>query len=377
MSRKWVTILIAAAVSLAAAGLLSAQEEKKLEGRKVLIVIFPGKFREGGHFRTIEALTAQGAKITVASTRMEKSIGMIAPREAMPDVLLSQVKAADFDAVVFIGGKGTIEHYNNMAAQNLAREAAEKKKVIGAFCNAPCILANAGLLRGRRVTVFKKDSDIAIVKRSGARHTGSPVETDENLVTANGPPAAQGFADAVLKALTAHKILTGKKVVLIIAPDKFRDEELDEPKKILAGQGAKVVVASTTTKECKGMLGMKVKPDTTISKIKADEFDAIVFIGGIGAKKLFDNEKAHALAKKAVEKKKVLGAICLAPSILANAGVLKGKKATVFKSEKDNLTKKGAKYQEKDVVTDGRIVTANGPKAAKKFAQELVKKLRE
>ncbi len=377
MSRRPVTALIAVVVALTALGALLAQDQKKLEGRKVLIVIFPGKFREGGHFRTIEALTSQGAKITVASTRLEKSVGMTAPREVMPDVLLSKVKAADFDAIIFIGGKGAIEHYNNRAAQNLASEAAEKKKVLGAFCNAPCILANAGLLRGRRVTVFKKDSDIAIVKRGGARYTGSPVETDGSLVTANGPPAAQGFADAVLKALTQHKILTGKKVVLIIAPDKFRDEELDEPKKLLAGQGAKVVVASTTTKECKGMLGMKVKPDTTISKIKVDEFDAVVFIGGIGAKKFFDDKKAHALAKEAIEKKKVLGAICIAPSILANAGVLKDKKATAFKSEKDNLVAKGAKYQEKDVVTDGKIVTANGPKAARKFAQELIKKLRE
>ena len=125
------------------------------------------------------------------------------------------------------------------------------------------------------------------------------------------------------------------------------------------------------------MLGLTVKPDTTISKIKADKFDAVVFVGGVGAKKLFNDKKAHKLAKDAVKKKKVLGAICIAPSILANAGVLKGREATVYKSEKDNLEKHGAKFKDEDVVTDGKIVTANGPEAAEKFANALVKAIRQ
>ncbi len=199
MSRKLVTALIAVVVALAASGLLPAQDQKKLEGRKVLIVIFPGKFREGGHFRTIEALTSQGAKITVASTRLEKSVGMTAPREVMPDVLLSKVKAADFDAIIFIGGKGAIEHYNNRAAQNLASEAAEKKKVLGAFCNAPCILANAGVLKDKKATAFKSEKDNLVAK--GAKYQEKDVVTDGKIVTANGPKAARKFAQELIKKL--------------------------------------------------------------------------------------------------------------------------------------------------------------------------------
>jgi PfpI family intracellular protease len=300
---------------------------------------------------------------------------MLKREEVKPDVLITKVKADSFDAVVFIGGVGAKEYFADKTALKLAAEAHKQKKIVAAICIAPSILANAGVLKGKKATVFESEADN--LKKGGADYTGGAVEVDGNVITANGPQAAQQFATELVKALAEFKILTGRKVVMIIAQDKFRDEELQKPKEILSGLGAEVTVAAPKKDTCKGMLGAEVKPDTTLSKVKAKDFDAVVFVGGAGAKALFDDKTAHSLAKDAIKKGKVLGAICLAPSILANAGVLKDKNATVYKSEKDDLARKGARVQDEDVVTDGKIVTANGPEAAEKFANALVKALRE
>jgi len=173
------------------------------------------------------------------------------------------------------------------------------------------------------------------------------------------------------------KPLKGKAVLMVIAPKHFRDEELAEPKKLFQDAGAKVTVGSTTTKEVKGMLGAKVKPDMLIKKAKVADYDAVVFVGGSGAAALFDDADARRLAKKGVAQKKVVAAICIAPCILAKAGVLKGKKATVYRGAQFTRILKagGATVLKSPVVTDGRIVTANGPAAAETFGKAVIKSM--
>lgn len=174
-----------------------------------------------------------------------------------------------------------------------------------------------------------------------------------------------------------NKTLEGKTVALIIASQQFRDEEFKEPRDLLTKNGAKVIVASTSTKEAAGMLGMKVKPDILIGDLSVDVLDAVIFIGGMGASEYFTNPRAWEIARETFKQKKVLGAICIAPVTLAEAGLLKGKKATVWQSERKKLETAGAKYTGRPVTIDGNIVTANGPKAAKEFAQAVVGLLRK
>ena len=162
-----------------------------------------------------------------------------------------------------------------------------------------------------------------------------------------------------------------KKAVFVIAEKIFRDEEYQEPKDILTQAGIKVVTASTTTGEATGKLGMKVKPDILLKDVQLDEADALVFIGGGGAEQYFHDPLAHRLAQEAVKKGKVLGAICIAPVILANAGVLAGKKATVYIDGAGSLKEGKADYTGRDVEVDGNIVTANGPGAAHAFGRML------
>lgn len=170
--------------------------------------------------------------------------------------------------------------------------------------------------------------------------------------------------------------ITGKKILMIIAPDRFKDEELFEPKSIFESAGAQVVIASKNAPQARGMSGRKIAVDIPdIYKIELTQFNAVVFVGGPGAAAYFGDKGILNLAKAAEKQDKIIGAICIAPSILANAGILDGKKATCFPSEAQNLEKHGAAYTGDDVTTYGNIVTANGPAAARKFAEAIVELL--
>lgn len=158
-----------------------------------------------------------------------------------------------------------------------------------------------------------------------------------------------------------------KKVLMVIAFENFRDEELIIPKKILEENGFSVKVASWKKGTATGMLGTKSKVDISLSDVNVDEFEGVIFVGGIGATRYFNDKLAQKIAKEFYKKKKVIGAICFGPVILANAGILKGKKATCFYTKGKVLESKGVKYTGKEVEIDGLIITGNGPKAARKF----------
>lgn len=170
--------------------------------------------------------------------------------------------------------------------------------------------------------------------------------------------------------------LQEKKIAMIIANSDFRDEEYEIPKQILEQAGAEVTTVSSSLKLARGMLGTKAKVDLLLSAVEVDKFDAIIFVGGIGAKEYWDNSIAHKIAQASVRKGKVLGAICIAPVILAKAGILQGKKATVFPQEKDKLEQKGVIYTGISIQKDGYIITAQGPKEARAFG-EAIKELLE
>ena len=166
-----------------------------------------------------------------------------------------------------------------------------------------------------------------------------------------------------------------KRVVMIIAPVDFRDEECFEPKKILENGGIEVKVASTTKKQCFGTLGGTIIPDMTLFEVKVEEFDGIVFVGGAGAANYFYDPLAQKIALDFFRFNRIIGAICIAPVILANAGILSGKKATAWKSEERALVTKGALFTASRVEYDGNIITANGPESAEQFGRSILKGL--
>jgi len=166
-----------------------------------------------------------------------------------------------------------------------------------------------------------------------------------------------------------------KRVVLIIAAKGFRDEELQRPQAILKRAGVQIAIASSSLSTATGMLGGTAKPDLLLRDVKVEDYDAVVFVGGAGSSEYWNDPTAHALARKAVEAGKVLGAICIAPVTLANADLLRGKKATVWSTEAPRLKAGGAVYTGKGVEVDGRIITADGPASAEAFGNAIRKAL--
>lgn len=166
------------------------------------------------------------------------------------------------------------------------------------------------------------------------------------------------------------------KVLMIIASQRFRDEELLKPRRVLEEQGIKVTVASSSLETAAGMLGAKVKPDILLRDVKVEDYDAVVFIGGTGAQEYWNDALAHSIAKKAASLNKLLCAICIAPVTLANAGLLSGRKATVFSSEVGKIESRGANYTGVGVEIDGNIITADGPSSAEKFGVAIANALK-
>ncbi|MBW3018742.1 DJ-1/PfpI family protein [Candidatus Woesearchaeota archaeon] len=169
-------------------------------------------------------------------------------------------------------------------------------------------------------------------------------------------------------------------ILYIIAKEGFQDHELFDTKGVLDQAGYSAIIASASEGECKGALGGTANADISIKAALQKQFDAVVCIGGPGALSRKGDSDSVELARQAVSDGKVVGAICIAPLILAEAGVLKGKKATAWNGDGKQsvlLAEKGAEFTGEPVTIDGRIVTANGPPAATAFGEALVKVITE
>ncbi|MBI2369248.1 MAG: DJ-1/PfpI family protein [Deltaproteobacteria bacterium] len=169
--------------------------------------------------------------------------------------------------------------------------------------------------------------------------------------------------------------LSDKKALMVVPPSDFQDEEYERPRRILESRGIRVTVASNRLGEARGARGAVARIDALMSDVKYYDYDAIIFVGGEGARKFFDDEKATKLAKDA--EYKILGAIGEAVGVLAHAGVLKGKTATSDRSAAGLLEEKQARFIGQPLAVDGKIVTADGPKIAEQFGNALLEQLRK
>ncbi|GIU70277.1 MAG: DJ-1 family protein [Candidatus Woesearchaeota archaeon] len=174
-----------------------------------------------------------------------------------------------------------------------------------------------------------------------------------------------------------------KKILLIIAPEGFRDEEYTIPLQYFKNRNYSVDTASTRKGNCYGKLGMTAIANKSLNDIKTEEYDAIVFIGGPGTPLIRKDDNSLRIAREAYAKKKIIAAICWAPTILAKAGILNNRKATVWQGNdaefrmltSEYLEKQGAYYTGEPVTIDGNIITADGPSSAKEFAEKIINAL--
>lgn len=167
---------------------------------------------------------------------------------------------------------------------------------------------------------------------------------------------------------------------MVIASEGFRDKEFFIPAEILENSGFKIVIASDEKGIAQGDDGGEVKIDLLIKNVEPKDYKAIVFIGGPGALDHLDNEHSYNAAQEFYKQKKLTAAICIAPVILAKAGLLKEKEAAVWtapldKSGQKQIEKEGAKFIDKKIIKDGAVVTACGPEAAEEFGEAIAEEI--
>ena len=168
--------------------------------------------------------------------------------------------------------------------------------------------------------------------------------------------------------------LEGKTVLMVIPPTQFRDEEFFEPRKVLEDEGAKVVVASTATRLCRGMKGGTAEAQITISEAKQDDYSALVICGGSSVPEfLWNDKKLQELTAAMAEAGKIVAAICLSTVVIAKSKLLAGCEATVYFLPQaiQELKLGGATYVKQTLIVHDNLILAEGPPDSHRFGHAI------
>ena len=145
---------------------------------------------------------------------------------------------------------------------------------------------------------------------------------------------------------------------------------------LLRRAGITVVTAGLDNQPVKASRGVVLVPDTTLDQAAKQSFDMIVLPGGLpGADHLNNDPRIHQLLKDMHQQGKYTAAICAAPKVLADAGLLANKSATSYPGVLDKMPVPDLQFIDAPVVKDGKVVTGRGPGTAMDFALELIESL--
>lgn len=145
---------------------------------------------------------------------------------------------------------------------------------------------------------------------------------------------------------------------------------------LLRRAGIEVISAGLDAENITASRGVKLIPDTDLESALKDDYDMIVLPGGLpGADNLDNDDRLKSALKKMANNDKYIAAICAAPKVLANTGVLIGKTATCYPGVLDDPELSGITVSDEAVVRDGKVITSRGPGTAMDFALELIEVL--
>jgi len=162
-----------------------------------------------------------------------------------------------------------------------------------------------------------------------------------------------------------------KKRVLCLLVDGFEEIETVTPVDLLRRAGIEVVIASLNRKVAIGRGGIRMESDASLSAIEPASFDLLLIPGGPGVGKFRSDGRPAALAREFAAAGKPVAAICAAPLVLMDAGLLKGRRFTAYHSVREEL---GGGLDER-VVVDGELITSRGPGTAIDFAMAIIVRL--
>ncbi len=160
---------------------------------------------------------------------------------------------------------------------------------------------------------------------------------------------------------------------LFISADNFEDTELLVPYYRLKEEGFDVDVASIRKGKIKGKHGYEVEANKSLKEIDPSNYDLLVLPGGKAPEMIRKEREALDIASHFFKSNKPVAAICHGPQILISAGLLKGRRATCYKSVAEEMKEAGALYEDKEVVVDGNLVTSRQPSDLPAFMRKMMK----
>lgn len=160
---------------------------------------------------------------------------------------------------------------------------------------------------------------------------------------------------------------------LIVSADNFEDSELLVPYYRLKEEGIEVDVASIRKGKIKGKHGYEVEVDKTLKDVKPDDYDILILPGGRAPETVRREKAALDIARHFFEKNKPVSAICHGAQTLISAGVVKGRRATCYRSVAPEMKDAGGLYEDSEVVVDGNLVTSRQPSDLPAFLRETMK----
>ena len=170
------------------------------------------------------------------------------------------------------------------------------------------------------------------------------------------------------------------KRVLIVATDGFEQSELLEPKKLLEQDDIETTVASLEDGKIKGWdkddWGKKVSVDLTVDEVSIADYDALLLPGGqINPDALRLNDTVIELIRGFDRAGKPIAAICHAPWLLIEAGLVDGKTVTSWPSVRTDLSNAGGNVIDQEVAIDGNLITSRNPDDIPAFTDALKRAL--
>jgi len=175
--------------------------------------------------------------------------------------------------------------------------------------------------------------------------------------------------------------LSGKKIA-ILAADGFEEVELTKPKKALEDAGAKTTVVSIEPGKIQGMnhadKGDTVAVDQTLGDAEPQDFDALMIPGGLmNPDSLRSNEEALEFVRHFFREGKPVAAICHAPWVLIDAGVIRGRTMTSWPAIKTDVRNAGGNWVDREVVVDNGLVTSRKPDDIPAFNEKMIEEFCE
>lgn len=173
----------------------------RLAGKQILLVVGQRNYNNQEFDYLNDFFAREGAVVSVASPKPEKAVGRL-EGYVIPHLTIAEANAADYDAIVLIGGYGAYTYlWDDPDVHQLLQKANSLHKIVVGASVAAVALANAGILADKKATVYPDYNGAVILGEKGANHVYENVVVDDNIITSNHPKKVEELGEVITEKL--------------------------------------------------------------------------------------------------------------------------------------------------------------------------------